>query len=65
MIAKFETIGSTTDLSASNTTSTGGSGKMFLTLAIIGLVGYLGYKYVYLPSKEKKETENDNQRQAK
>jgi len=63
MIAKFETMGSVPDMGAPSTSNGGGS-KMLLTLAVLGLVGYLGYKYVYLPSIEKKQTENDNQRQA-
>jgi hypothetical protein len=60
MIAKFDTIGSTSTGTAN--TSNGGSSKMLLTLAVVGLLGYLAYKYVYLPSKEKKELENENQR---
>jgi hypothetical protein len=55
-IAKFET-GSMIETPANG--QGGGSSKMLITLAVIALVGYLGYKYVYLPSKEKKP-ENDN-----
>ena len=61
MIAKFETMGGVPNMGAPST-SNGGSSKMLLTLAVLGLVGYLGYKYVYLPSQQKKQTENDNQR---
>lgn len=58
MIAKFET-GAPVMASNPTTNNGGGSSKMLITLAVIALVGYLGYKYVYLPSKEKKP-ENDN-----
>lgn len=60
MIAKFNLNGSAPINNVS--TNSGGSSKMLLTLLVIGLVGYVGYKYFYLPSKEKKELENDNQR---
>jgi hypothetical protein len=63
MIAKFETMGSVPQMGTPNASNGGGS-KMLITLAVIGLVGYLGYKYVYLPSQEKKQLENDNQRQT-
>jgi hypothetical protein len=65
MIAKFDSIGSIPTIGGTPSASNGGGGsKMLLTLAVIGLVGYLGYKYVYLPSQQKKQVENDNQRQA-
>jgi predicted negative regulator of RcsB-dependent stress response len=63
MIAKFETMGNVPDLGTPSANNGGGS-KMLITLAVIGLVGYLGYKYVYLPSQQKKQEENDNQRQT-
>jgi predicted negative regulator of RcsB-dependent stress response len=63
MIAKFDTMGSIPNMGTPDA-SNGGSSKMLITLAVIGLVGYLGYKYVYLPSQQKKQVENDNQRQA-
>ena len=63
MIAKFDTMGSIPNMGTPDA-SNGGSSKMLKTLAVIGLVGYLGYKYVYLPSQQKKQVENDNQRQA-
>jgi predicted negative regulator of RcsB-dependent stress response len=63
MIAKFETMGSVPQMGTPSASNGGGS-KMLITLAVIGLVGYLGYKYVYLPSQEKKQLENDNQRQT-
>jgi len=65
MIAKFETMGNVPQMGApSGSNGNGGGSKMLITLAVIGLVGYLGYKYVYLPSQQKKQVENDNQRQA-
>lgn len=64
MIAKFDTMGSIPNMGTPNASNGGGGTKMLLTLAVIGLVGYLGYKYVYLPSQQKKQVENDNQRQA-
>lgn len=57
MIAKFNT-GS---LSAEGSESSSGSGGK--TLLIIGgllLAGWLGYKFVYLPYKAKKEQEKLN-----
>jgi predicted negative regulator of RcsB-dependent stress response len=63
MIAKFETMGNVPDMGTPSASNGGGS-KMLITLAVIGLVGYLGYKYVYLPSQQKKQEENDNQRQT-
>ncbi len=64
MIAKFDSIGSIPQIGGTPSASNGGGSKMLITLAVIGLVGYLGYKYVYLPSQQKKQVENDNQRQT-
>jgi flagellar basal body-associated protein FliL len=63
MIAKFETMGSVPQMGTPNA-SNGGSSKTIISLVVVGLIAYLGYKYVYLPSQEKKQTENDNQRQT-
>ncbi len=54
-IANFETGGSTPSVG----TSKGGSKNLLIIVAAAGLV-YLGYKYWYLPKKEKEK--NDNQR---
>jgi|LakMenEpi03Aug12_release.lakeMendotaPanAssembly.Ray.scaffolds.fasta_scaffold1510056_2 hypothetical protein len=53
MIAKFQS-----EIPAGTSASPNGKSNMIITLAVIGLIAYLGYKYVYLPSKEKKP-END------
>jgi hypothetical protein len=54
-IANFETGNSAPSVG----TSKGGSKSIFMLIAAAGLV-YLGYKYWYLPKKEKEK--NDNQR---
>jgi hypothetical protein len=55
MITKLET--GTPDLGGQSS-STGKGGNTLIYVAIgLGLL-YLGYKFVYLPSKEKKENED-------
>lgn len=63
MIAKFETMGIVPQMGTPNT-SNGGSSKTIISLVVVGLIAYLGYKYVYLPAQQKKQLENDNQRQT-
>jgi hypothetical protein len=55
MIAKFQS-----EIPAGTPVASNGKSNMIITLAVLGLIAYLGYKYVYLPSKEKKP-ENDGQ----
>jgi hypothetical protein len=52
MIAKFQS-----EMNTGTPASSNGKSNMIITLAVIGLIAYLGYKYVYLPQKENKEKE--------
>ena len=58
-IAKFETGGLETQGTTQNTG--GGSSKMLFIIIGLGIAAYLGYKYVYLPSKQKKQENDDRQ----
>jgi predicted negative regulator of RcsB-dependent stress response len=62
MIAKFETMN--VPQMGNSSASNGGGSKTLITLIVFGLIGYLGYRYVYLPSQQKKQEENDNKRQT-
>lgn len=55
MIAKFKTPKITvTPITSKPTSNGGGSGmKTILTIIALGGIGYLGYKYWWLPKQEK------------
>lgn len=50
MVTKFNTGGSA---------GGGGSTKMLLTLALVGIGGFLAYKFVIKPYLDKKKTEDE------
>jgi hypothetical protein len=56
-IAKFET--GAPEIQGTSTSS-GGSSKTLITIAVIGLIAYLGYRFVIKPEQDKKKQENDN-----
>jgi hypothetical protein len=55
MITRLET--SLPDMGGQGTATTGKSNTLLYIVIGIGIL-YLGYKFVYLPSKEKKENED-------
>jgi len=57
MIAKFNTPKiSVAPITTPTSKSGGGSGmKTFLTIIALGGIGYLGYKYWWLPKQEKEK----------
>lgn len=62
MIKKFDTNFSSTPVATggSGTSTSGGSGnstKTLITIAVVLVVGYLGYKYVVKPMLDKKKEE--------
>jgi hypothetical protein len=56
-IAKFET--GAPEIQGTSTNS-GGSSKTLIMIAVVGLIAYLGYKFIIKPEQDKKKQENDN-----
>ncbi len=54
MITTFQTPASVTAPAA-----TGNGGKTLLTIAIIGVLAYLGYRYIIKPSLDKKKEQTE------
>lgn len=58
MITSFQTATSVATTPSSNP-SGGSGGKALVYLALATIAVYLGYKYIYLPQKLKKEQESE------